>query len=90
MNTNTPLQEPTEIAVQMQRLVETVGILDVLLARLSERVVTVVIPTEPRNIAGTTDETQCSTTLGSELQSIRIRIEAMCMNARTLVDTIQL
>jgi hypothetical protein len=88
MNTlNTP-NRATEIPEQMKLLSEAIDDLTCLVNKVADRVHSVIVDEPPEGLPQ--DETQCQTELGSDLQSLRFRVESISKTAKRLARGIEL
>lgn len=88
MNTlNTP-DRAAEIPAQLKLLSEAIDDLGCLINKVADRVHSVIVDEPPEGLPE--DETQCHTKLGSDLQSLRFRVESMSKTAKRLANGIEL
>jgi hypothetical protein len=78
----------TEIPEQMKLLSEAIDDLGCLINKVADRVHSVIANEPPEGLPE--DEAECGTKLGSDLQSLRFRVESIGKTAKRLAKGIEL
>ncbi len=81
-------ERAAEIPEQMRLLSEAIDALGCLIDTVADRVLSVIVDEPPEGLHK--DETECGTKLGSDLQSLRFRVESMSKTAKRLANGIEL